>query len=407
MRIAYIAPYQGPALIQRRPSVRNLSLGGRVKIGLVSELLQESSHDVEILSQGEVVELGLKFYPAFSDPTPFHANIPIYYSSAFPVRFLNGLWSSLGLLRIFKARHRVSPYDVVVIYNLKPPQVACANYAIRRLGLPVILEYEDDQFLEVAGSGGSRFTSRFYLSAARRLLGSFSGSVSGSSLLLSQVAGDVPKLLLPGVVGEAILNATKQTNGARRNWVVFSGTHSWAQGLEHLIKAWGIAKLPDWELHIAGHGHMTAALHKLAENEKSITFHGLLNREENACLLSTGKIAVVPYDVSQSQGFSFKTIECLGAGLHVITTPLKALKGLDPEMEKGLTYINGNSPDTIAECIRKVIAERRYEQTAERATLRTYGPAAVSRSLDTFLKQVVSFGAKNKCLQMRPVAVIR
>ena len=403
MRIAYIAPYQGPGLVKNRPSLRNFSLGGRIKIELIAELLQTTSHTIEILSQGEVVERQLKFYPAFREPEPFDPNIPVHYASAFPVTFLNGWSSSMSLLRIFKARHRVAPFDVVMIYNLKPPQVACANYAIRRLGLPVILEYEDDQFLEVAESGGSRFTSRFYLSAARRLLGSLSGCVSGSPHLLAQLAGDVPKLLLQGVVGEAILKATKQTNAARRNWVVFSGTHSWAQGIEHLIKAWGTAKLPDWELHIAGHGQLTATLHKLAENNPSIVFHGMLNREENACLLSMSRIAVVPYDVSQTRGYSFKTIECLGAGLHVITTPLGAL---DPEMEIGITYINDNSPDTISACLKKVISERRYEQTSQLATMETYGPEAVSQSLDTFLRQVMTFRAKTKCRQLRPIAAI-
>ena len=403
MRIAYIAPYQGPGLVKNRPSLRNFSLGGRIKIELIAELLQTTSHTIEILSQGEVVERQLKFYPAFREPEPFDPNIPVHYASAFPVTFLNGWSSSMSLLRIFKARHRVAPFDVVMIYNLKPPQVACANYAIRRLGLPVILEYEDDQFLEVAESGGSRFTSRFYLSAARRLLGSLSGCVSGSPHLLAQLAGDVPKLLLQGVVGEAILKATKQTNAARRNWVVFSGTHSWAQGIEHLIKAWGTAKLPDWELHIAGHGQLTATLHKLAENNPSIVFHGMLNRGENACLLSMSRIAVVPYDVSQTRGYSFKTIECLGAGLHVITTPLGAL---DPEMEIGITYINDNSPDTISACLKKVISERRYEQTSQLATMETYGPEAVSQSLDTFLRQVMTFRAKTKSRQLRPIAAI-
>jgi len=397
MRIAYIAPYQGPGLVKNRPSLGNFSLGGRIKIELIAELLQTTSHDVEIVSQGEIVDREFKFYPAFREPELFYAKIPVHYASAFPVRFLNVVWSSLSTLRIFKARHRVAPFDVVIIYNLKPPQVTCAKYAIRRLGLPVILEYEDDQFLEIAENGGSRFTSRYYLSAAKRLLHSLSGCVSGSPHLLSQVTGDIPKLLLCGVVGEAILKATEHIRNDRRNWVVFSGTHSWAQGLEQLIKAWGIAKLHGWELHIAGHGHLTATLHKLAENDASIVFHGMLNREDNARLLTASRIAVVPYDVSQTLGFSFKTIECLGAGLHVITTPLVALDGLDPEMENGLTYINDNSPDTIAAGIKRVISERRHEHTSGRATLDKFGPETVSRSLDALLRQVMAYRSETKC----------
>src|SRR5260221_413837 len=319
MRIAYIAPYQGPALVKTRSIIRNLSLGSNTKIELIAGLLQKHSHNVEILSQGEVVVRQFKSYPGFQEPDAFDPNIPVHYGLAFPVRFLNGWSSSMSLLRIFKARHRVKPFDAVAIYNLKPPQVTCANYAIRRMGLPVILEYEDDLFIKTAQNNGNRFTSGFYLGAARRLLGSVSGCLAGSPYLLSQVKRNVPKLLLPGIVSDAIPKAAQQAGNDRKNWVVFSGTHSKAQGLEQLVEAWKIGKLPDWELHIAGHGSLTATLHKSAEKTPTIVFHGVINGQQNARLLAAGKIAVVPYDVSQSNGFSFKTIESLAASLHVIT----------------------------------------------------------------------------------------
>src|SRR5215510_7754168 len=105
MRIAYIAPYQGPWLVKKRPCLQNLSLGGKVKIELIAELLVGNAHEVEILSQGEVIERSLTFYPPFSEQELFHPRIPVHYSSAFPVRFVNGLWSSLSTLRMFKARH--------------------------------------------------------------------------------------------------------------------------------------------------------------------------------------------------------------------------------------------------------------------------------------------------------------
>jgi glycosyltransferase involved in cell wall biosynthesis len=208
--------------------------------------------------------------------------------------------------------------------------------------------------------------------------------------LLSQVRGEVPKLVLCGVVGNAIIEAGKQTNSNRRNWVVYSGTHSKPQGLEQLIKAWKIAKLPGWELHIAGHGAMTATLHTLAEGNTTIVFHGLLDRKQNAAMLGTGKIGIVPYDVSTTQGFSFKTIECLAAGLHVITTPLTALEDLEPELKAGITYIADNSPTTIAASLEDVIRNERYGRTVAAATVEKYGPNAITRTLDVFVKNVVA-----------------
>jgi glycosyltransferase involved in cell wall biosynthesis len=389
MKIAYITPYQGTTLVERRPSIGNLSLAARIKIELIAELLQRSSHKVEILSQGEVVENRFKFYPGYSEPAPFHPNIPVYYSSALPIRYLNGLWSSLSMLHRFKARHRSFGYDLVIIYNLKYPQVSCANYAIQHLGLPVILNYEDDAFSDVWGKTDAGFTSRYYLSAAKRLLGSVSGCIGVSPYLLSQTPPSIPKLLLRGVVSAHIMSMHQQPKSSRKNWVVFSGTHEGAQGIEQLVKAWQMVKLPDWELHIAGKGPITATLEKMAEPTPSIVFHGLLNREENARLLCSAKIGMNPQDVTKIPGntFPFKVIEYLASALHVISTPRGKAES---ELEAAISYIPDNAADTIAASLKKIVAERVYERTAEKAALLTYGPAAISESLNKLIGQVIA-----------------
>ena len=388
MRIGYVAPYQGPNLVRSRPCLRNLSLGGRIKIELIAELLKKGSHDVEILSQGEVIERQLRFYRALNESEQFHPEIPVLYSSAFPVRFLNAFWSSLSTLRLFVSRHKRTPFDVLFIYNLKPPQVLCADYASKRFGLPVVLQYEDDQFLELSDGASSSPLAGYYLSRARRVLGTLAGCLSGSPSLLAQARGDIARLVLCGVVGDSILKAGKIPQEARQNRVVFSGTHSKPQGLEQLVLAWEKAQLPGWELHIAGQGSETARLRSLAASNRSIVFHGMLDRVANAQMLASGKISIVPYDVSQSRGFSFKTIECLAVGLHVISTRLVALEGLDPAIAHGITYIKDNAPETIAECLKRVIADREYERTAVEPTVRQYGPTAVASSLESFLQQI-------------------
>src|SRR5262245_23183835 len=103
MRIAYVTPYQGPTLVKRRPIVRNRSVSNKIKIELIATLLRASSHDVEIISQGEVIEPALTFYPGFSEEERFHPEIPIYYGSVLPIRRLNGFWSDGSTLRILKS----------------------------------------------------------------------------------------------------------------------------------------------------------------------------------------------------------------------------------------------------------------------------------------------------------------
>jgi glycosyltransferase involved in cell wall biosynthesis len=389
MRIAYIAPYQGPTLVSRRPIVRNRSMSNRIKIELIATLLRESSHDVEIISQGEVVESACRFYPSFSEPERFHADIPVYYGSVLPIRRLNGLWSNLRTLHILKERHNTKPYDVMIIFNLKGPQLHCANYAIRHLGLPLILEYEDDRFVDVEGAAIKGLMLKREARVSAQLFRSVSGCMAVSPHLLSQLPAEIPSLLLRGVVGADLIEATNRVGNTRRNVVLFSGTHIASNGVAHLIAAWRNLERPDWTLHITGHGGLTESLRSMAQGVPGIVFDGMVNREELVRLMGSAKICMNPHQVSQTPGnvFAFKIIEYLAAGAHVITTPMGAL---EKDMEAGITYMSDNSPDTITATLRRVIDGSAYRRTAMESAQRVYGPPAVSKSLDTLLHQVTA-----------------
>jgi glycosyltransferase involved in cell wall biosynthesis len=363
-----------------------------VKIQLIADLLRRSAHEVEVISQGALEplvgtdKLRFRFYPRFSESERFHPDIPIDYVSALSMKFLIGLWESVQTTRLLAARHRRSPYDAVIIYNMQAAQVGCARYA-QRLGLPVILEYEDDSFVDVHGRSSNALIANYHLRARRQLLRSIAGGTAVSPYLLDQMPPDIPKILLRGMVSHEILKSSQGARASKKNWVVFSGTHEGTQGLEQMIKAWHMLDLPGWELHIAGQGPITATLEKMAQAKPSIVFHGLLNREENARMICAAKIGMNPQDLTRTPGnvFPFKIVEYLAAATHVITTPRGAL---ERELEAGVTYIADNAPETIAASLKQVIEERGYERTAEQAAVRTYGPDAISRSLNELLEQV-------------------
>ncbi len=389
MRIAYVVPYQGPALLNRRPILRNRSMSNKVKIELIAEFLHSHSHEVEIISQGEVIEHKLGFYPSFAEPESFHPQIPVYYASALPVQRLNGLWSNARTLSILKKRHRANPYDLVIVLNLKGPQLICANYAIRHLGLPVILEYEDDRFVNVVGEKAGGLLTRSRNRSCRKLFKLLSGCIAVSPRLLAQLPSDIPKLLLRGAVGDDIIRASNASRGAKQNWILFSGTHVKSNGVEELVEAWRGLDILDWELHITGYGDLTERLRKITADVPGIVFHGLVSRERLVDLMSSAKICINPHAVSQTPGnvFAFKIIEYMAAGAHVITTPMGPL---ETELEAGMTYMPDNSAATIAATIRQVIGERAYERSSAKAAHEGYGPAAVSESLNTLLHHVMA-----------------
>jgi len=253
MRIAYIAPYQGPKLVKARPVVKNLSLAGSIKIENIAVMMREQENEVEIISQGEVIELKHKWYPSICETEPFDPAIPVLYASALPIKFLNGLWSSKCTLALFKARHKRSPYDLVIIYNLKLPQIACADYAIHHLGLLVVFEYEYDAFVDITGKVRSRFSP--FGADPSMLLGMVAGCMAASPHLLSQLPDGVPKLLLRGTIGIDLLEASDRMTNAKENWVLFSGTHYRSKGIKQLIEAWRALRWPAGNSTLLGMGN--------------------------------------------------------------------------------------------------------------------------------------------------------
>jgi glycosyltransferase involved in cell wall biosynthesis len=364
-----------------------LALAGNLKVELIAELLRRRGHDVDVISQGDVVVSHFAFYRAFSEAAPGDSDITVKYASALPIKFLNGIWSATRTLSLFKRMHRAKPYDVAIVYNLMRPQVVCADYAMRR-GLPVVFEYEDDAFVDLGGRNRQGMRAKFYLAEAKQVLNSVSACIGVSPHLLSKVSASIPQMLLRGVVHDDIVKVSSHSTASRPNRVVYSGTHGPGKGLEQLIDAWKNLSCGDWQLHIAGRGSLTPKLESMAHGNSSIVFHGVLDRTANARLLGSARIAINPHDVSETPGnvFAFKIIEYLAAGAHCVTTPMGPLESA---IERGITYMGDNSPMTIQSTLKRVIDEGLYERLAIEAAQAAYGSDSVSHSLDDLLHSVV------------------
>lgn len=375
-------------LKRRRPLRSNLALAGTLKIELIAELLRRGGHVVEILSQGEVVENSATFYPALAEANPSESAVPVRYASALPIRFINGRWSSNRLKALFKERHQATQFDLVILYNMKLPQLACGHYAYERLGLPVILEYEDDALVDIGGRYTAGLREKLTHRSVNRMLQASAGAIGASPFLLGRLPKDRPSLLLRGVISDAIADCPEVPVADKRNWVTFSGTLFRSKGVEPLLQAWKSAPIDGWELHIAGDGELAERVRAESAGQKSIVLHGMLGRSENAALLRQSKICINPHELSETPGnvFAFKIVEYLAAGSHVITTPMGELEA---DLERGITYIPDNRPATIVDALHRVIVNHQFSATATREARARYGPDAVARSLDILIKDVV------------------
>ncbi|MFN0126414.1 MAG: glycosyltransferase [Verrucomicrobiales bacterium] len=361
-----------------------------MKIGLITKALAENGHSVTMISQGEIVENHFKYYAGFCDTTEDFDGVPVYYASAVPIRRINGRWSAYQVQRLLARLHSENPFDCVIIYNLKMPQVYCALFAREVLRLPVLFEYEDDAFTPFPGEKASGLLHAWHQKRYRNVLRKVSGCMAVSPYLLAQTPENVPKLLIRGIVANEIEEAVQLYGRTKFNRVVFSGTHSLPQGLEQLIEAWQKSPLSGWELHIAGEGPLTPKLKSMASEDTSIVFHGLLSRMENAKLLVSAKLAIVPYNTfdNPGRGFAFKTIECLAAGLHVISTPMGEV---EKELAEGMTIINDNNPETIVKALNRSVEEKVWEKTAQTAACKNYGFANVCEAIGQFVHRACEY----------------
>lgn len=381
MRIAYIAGYQGSGLITQR-AIRNRALATSTKVELIAQMLYSCGHEIEILSHGIVAEGKNRYYPMFIEPDLFNPDIPIYYSAALDIKRLNNIFARISTFHLLKKRNEQNPYDIIIIYNANPLEIKCAQYAMHRMRKPVILEYEDDSFLNISGATNTKLMKQRL--KAQPFFENLSGCFAVSPHLLNQVPCEIPSLVLRGVVGDDLLELSSQTKTNKKNWVLFAGTHTKSKGIEELIKAWHTIDLPGWELHITGQGILTEKLKKIAGDSRSIIFHGLVRREELVQFMCSAKICINSHEISKNPGnvFAFKIIEYLAAGSHVITVPMGTF---EIESEHGVTYISDNDPQTIALGIINVIKNKRYYNNSMEYINETYNTCVVSKSLNELI----------------------
>ena len=192
------------------------------KVQLVADLLQNSGHEIDIISQGPVDRRQFRFYPSLEEAEPFNPSIPIHYLSALPVRFLTGLWEGWQIERVIRSRHKTRPYDAMLVYNMKRAQIRCTRYANKQLGIPVILEYEDDSFVDVHGRRAVGPLAAVHDARVREALNTVSAVFAPSPYLLAQCPDGIPKVLVRAVVNHHIVRL-RASGLPKRQWVVFSG----------------------------------------------------------------------------------------------------------------------------------------------------------------------------------------
>ena len=67
----------------------------------------------------------------------------------------------------------------------------------------------------------------------------------------------------------------------------------------------------------------------------------------------------------------------------------EALRHGDVRMACVITYLDDNTPEAIAACLKNLINDRSYEHTAEQAAVQAYSPEAISEGLNRLVGKAI------------------
>ncbi len=392
MRIAYIANYQGPDLIDRRGIHRNLALAGSQKIQTVASLLADTGHDVTILSPGIVAERKGHWHAGFASKLAPTGSSTVRYAAALDAPVVSQVVAMATLWMAFVNEQTRHPFDLVILYNFGLAEGIVADRAISRFGIPLLIEYEDDT--DVMPDGRRTWKNRVWNWIRNRLASRAHGVFAPSPELLAQF--EVPnKLLVRGILGQDLREALATRTSGRDSplRVLFAGTIQPSKGIDLLCEAWERGHFQDAELHIVGDGPMRSQLEQRFK-ESHIRFHGFVPRGQLVRMLAEASVCVNPHRAGQVKPgsvFPFKMIEYLAVGCPVVSTRMGQI---EPELELGICYAESESPDDLANTLRNAIDNHgpdwlERSRLASAAAWEAYGLETVRQRLCVLIDRVL------------------
>lgn len=132
-------------------------------------------------------------------------------------------------------------------------------------------------------------------------------------------------------------------------------------GIERMVKAFLKSNQKDWELHIYGDGNYQSDLKKVAEQNPSVKYFGVVGNQEikkrqlEASLLLNPRLTDADY---VKYSFPSKTMECMASGTPLLTT---RLPGMPTEYYPYVYFFDDESEEGMSKAFCQVFAKSSEE----------------------------------------------
>lgn len=383
MRVLYITDYQGAAVLRQRGHRRNRALGAAHKVELFATSLIRGGHDVLILSTGAVSEGTCRRYPAVQT-FESACGARVHYLPGLDIPRANMFYARRHLWRFLET---CEPVEAVLLYNLEWLYLEAILAFVSKRRLPLIVEYEDNALVPIAGARFQRWYGRRGAKAVQAARRNASGVVAVSEELVAQLA--LPNsIVVPGAVGDDVFSipARRQLLEAGPFRLVYAGSLTRTKGVHELVNA--VEDTQNVVLDIVGSGPELSAVR--SRTGPRVTVHGEITRDELTRVYGSAHAAVNPHlmlDAMVGGIFPFKITEYIAAGLPVISTRLGSMpEAIAPAIVGAVSSLPADLSAAIETARGRYASLAAAVETSRRWIQQEYSTGALTRKLDDVLR---------------------
>jgi glycosyltransferase involved in cell wall biosynthesis len=250
----------------------------------------------------------------------------------------------------------------IYVYNLYPP-LAIAALASKWLfggkAIAIILDFPHNLIFEFVGWKG--FLQRIVVKTEALCLAHFDAIIPATKYVAEDYCANCPVLVLEGGVDESndyepnIANTVDHGNSYPV--CLFSGSLTYANGVDLILDSFALLKHIDISLWIFGKGPLETRVRDAASKDKRIVYWGYL---ENSMVRDYQRKATVLLNTRPSKQlitrytFPSKLMEYMQSGRPIITT---VLPGIPQEYFQYLYILKDETPAGLAQQITRVYYE--------------------------------------------------
>ena len=303
-------------------------------------------------------------------------------------------FATLILVPNLTRRHKVAS---IFIHGVHSPFLLF-GLAARLFRHNVIVVLTDPPGVEVSTDGMvSRWLKRLDRRSVEWALGRFTGVIALSPGLVERYCGNLPALVVPGIVEDVLAGGSSEVGSERVKGPVFTiayagGLHA-AYGVDALVAAIHQMERNDIRLVLYGRGDQQLEIEKLAAEDHRIDYKGFVTGPELFRELREADLLINPRPTEtfvSHHSFPSKLIEYLAMGRPVLTT---RIPGIPLELADKFFFIDDESVKGIQSAILKIqaldsSALESHCRMARRFILLHSGQNAVGEKIRAFLLSV-------------------